>query len=176
MVSVDAMDNESNASPQTWRVVVACDEVQPHTHVREVEVYRDLGGWFTSATGCHGLATPRAAAQTHAEECHWSVVEILAPGAQTSAEEVAAEREACASLVDLCEQFARTMGDASADEYMKLAAAIRARAQGGPTGDLPDALAEVVRLHAEIERLTKERDDAILERMRAHQEAGLIEG
>lgn len=131
-----------NASPQTWRVVVACDEVQPHTHVREVVVYHNHLGWFTRMVTSIGLATPRAAVMEHAAKERWPVVDVRAPGAQTAAEAVAAEREACASLVDLCEQFARTMGDASADEYMKLAAALRARAQGGPTGDLDSRHAE----------------------------------
>ncbi len=71
---------------QIWRVVSADGTVH------EVEVYRELGGWFTDATGCHGLATPREAVMEHAVEQRWPVAEILAPGQSTRAE-IAQENE-----------------------------------------------------------------------------------
>jgi hypothetical protein len=163
-----------NASPQTWRVVVTCDEVQPHTHVREVKVYHNHLGWFTRVATSIGLATPRAAVAEHAAKERWSVVEILAPGARTAAEEVAAERERLraelakvtndARTTFLCNEIAAVACERVVDHNERAIRAAEALA------------AEVVRLRAEIERLTKERDDAILERMRVHQEAGLIEG
>lgn len=127
-------------SPQVWRVVVACDEVQPHTHTREVDVYRNHLGWFTSETTSLGLATSHAAVMEHVHEKRWPVVEIVAPGQPTRAElearnvelvkerdaAVATEREEGGKLCDLCAQFARVMGDPHAEEYEKLAAAIRA--------------------------------------------------
>jgi hypothetical protein len=127
------MSTENNTSPQVWRVVVACNEVQPHTHTREVNVCRNHLGWFTSETTSLGLATSHAAVMEHVHEKRWPVVEIVAPGQPTRAEleaEVArlkqevvyadrARRERHGMFSDLCADvtlLARDLGLLGADE------------------------------------------------------------
>ena len=127
------MSTENNTSPQVWRVVVACNEVQPHTHTREVNVCRNHLGWFTSETTSLGLATSHAAVMEHVHEKRWPVVEIVAPGQPTRAEleaEVArlkqevvyadrARRERHGMFSDLCADvtlLARDIGLLGADE------------------------------------------------------------
>ncbi len=127
------MSTENNTSPQVWRVVVACNVGQPHTHTREVNVCRNHLGWFTSETTSLGLATSHAAVMEHVHEKRWPVVEIVAPGQPTRAEleaEVArlkqevvyadrARRERHGMFSDLCADvtlLARDLGLLGADE------------------------------------------------------------
>jgi hypothetical protein len=115
------MSTENNTSPQVWRVVVACNEVQPHTHTREVNVCRNHLGWFTSETTSLGLATSHAAVMEQVHEKRWPVVEIVAPGQPTRAELEAevARRERHGMFSDLCADvtlLARDLGLLGADE------------------------------------------------------------
>ena len=101
---LNEIERRANAAgdEQTWHVVTVNGAMRP------VVVCRDLGGWFTNATGCHGCATPHDAVMEHAREERWSVAEVLMPGQKPRAEierenavlreridaAVAAEREA----------------------------------------------------------------------------------
>lgn len=134
-------------SPQVWRVVIHDSRFTNPHRLHDVTVAYELGGWYTDATGCHGLATPLVAVQEHAREKDWAVLEYVPPGQPTRDElalkiaelearnadlakdrdtAVATEREEGGKLCDLCAQFARLMGDAHAEKYEELAAAIRA--------------------------------------------------
>lgn len=126
-------------SPQVWRV--ECDD-----GVREVTLLRNGHGSLVVRAPMHvemvysPTAPERYAVSRYAGACGWPVVEIVAPGQPTRAElearnvelvkerdaAVATEREEGGKLCDLCAQFARVMGDPHAEEYEKLAAAIRA--------------------------------------------------
>jgi hypothetical protein len=92
-------------SAETWRVVCA-DGVE-----RAAEVLPwsgACGGWcaFLPGTGNGEMgANERAAVAALAGREGWPVVAIVGPGEATPDERVAAEREACADLIDATETW-----------------------------------------------------------------------
>ena len=115
----------TTAETQTWRVVCEGGEV------REVTARRTPGSYGGEWRADSGVADPaggssaRKAVLILVAEAHWPVVEIVAPGAQTSEERLAeaiAERDAAVAQRDALAAAVRGLFAAQAAVSMPVAA------------------------------------------------------